>query len=84
MKANGNVECYAPGDINIACDGDATVTAAGEARVDGDIARLTSATATIVECAGHGFVLYPDHRDDYTIGAVAGTTYAIASVEIEP
>jgi len=84
MKANGDIECYAPGEIKVACAGDATVTAGGEARVEGDIARLTSATATIVECAGHGFVLYPDYRDDYTIGAVAGTTYPIASPEITP
>lgn len=82
MRANGDIDCHAPGEIRASCGGDATVTAGGEARVDGDIARLTSATKTIVECAGNGFVLYPDHRDNYNQDAVAGTTYNIASPEI--
>lgn len=82
MRANGDIDCRAPGDARIAIEGDADVIVGGEARLEGDVARLTSATKTIVECAGHGFVLYPDHQDNYTIGSVAGTTYPIADPEI--
>jgi len=82
MRANGDIDCRAPGDARIAIEGDADVIVGGEARIEGDIARLTSSTKTIVECAGHGFVLYPDYQDNYTTGAVAGTTYSIASPEI--
>ncbi len=82
MRANGDIDCRAPGDAQIAIEGDADVIVGGEARLEGDVARLTSATKTIVECAGYGFVLYPDHQDNYTIGSVAGTTYPIADPEI--
>ncbi len=82
MRANGDIDCRAPGDARIAIEGDADVIVGGEARIEGEIARLTSSTKTIVECAGHGFVLYPNYQDNYTIGSVAGTTYDIADPEI--
>lgn len=82
MRAGGDIEAHAPGNLTATVDGDASVVAGGEARVEGDVARLHGNSKTIVGCAGHGEVWYPDHKDSYTIGAVAGTTFAIASPEI--
>lgn len=82
LRASGDIEAHAPGNLTASVAGDASVVAGGEARVEGDIARLHGNSKTIVECAGHGFVLFPDHRDDYNQDAVAGNTYPIASPEI--
>lgn len=82
MRASGDIEAHAPGDLTATVNGDASVVAGGEARVEGDIARLHGNTKTIIGCAGHGEIWYPDHKDSYTTGSVAGTTYDIASPEI--
>ncbi len=82
LRANGDIEAHAPGNLTASVAGDASVVAGGEARVEGDIARLHGNSKTIVGCAGHGEVWYPDHKDSYTTGAIAGTTYPIASPEI--
>ena len=82
LRADGDIEAHAPGNLSATVAGDATVVAGGEARVEGDIARLHGNSKTIIGCAGHGEVWYPDHKDSYTTGAVAGTTYPIASPEI--
>lgn len=84
LRANGDIEAHAPGDLSVTCGGDATIDAQGEARIEGEVARLHGRSATVVECSGHGFVLYPTYRDDYTIGSVAGQTYTIATPEITP
>ncbi len=91
LQNNGDVALYTSTGNHVVLGVDGTIyiegtdlylNASGNLRLEGNTVNIVSWASTTVQCAGHGEVWYSDHKDTYTIGAIAGTTYAIATPEI--